>query len=306
MEPSEHIWFDGKLVPWEDANVHVLSHALHYGSGVFEGIRAYDTPDGTAVFRLTDHMARLHRSAKAYRVPLEHSVDELVAAVRVLMAENRLESGYIRPIVFYGLGSIGLDPAPATVHTVIAAWRWGTYLGEDGVRNGIRTQISSWRRIDSAGFVPAAKGTGQYLNSIMGKQEALANGYDEAIMLNRDGNVSEGSGENIFVVRGGIAFTPPVAAGILDGITRHSVMVLLSEDGIEVREAELTRSDLYGADEVFFTGTAAEVTPVREIDGRPVGPGEPGPVTRRAQELYQAAVTGRLAAYRHWLEFVEE
>ena len=305
MEPSKLIWFDGELVPWEAATVHVLSNALHYGSGVFEGIRAYETPDGPAIFRLREHVERLHRSARAYRIPLEHSTGDLMEAIRAVMRDNGLESGYIRPIVFYGLGSIGLDPAPATVHTAIAAWRWGTYLGEEGVRRGIRVQVSSWRRIDQSSFVPAAKGTGQYLNSIMGKQEALANGYDEAIMLNRDGNVSEGSGENVFVVRGGTVFTPPLAAGILDGITRHSVMTLLSEDGIDVREAEITRADLYGADEVFFTGTAAEVTPVREVDGRPVGPGEPGPVTRRAQDLYQRTVTGQMAAYRHWLDFVE-
>lgn len=306
MEPSELIWVDGELVPWADATVHVLSHALHYGSGVFEGIRAYETPEGTAVFRLTDHLRRLHRSARAYRIPLTWSVDELTRATFGVLSANRLEHGYIRPIAFYGLGSIGLDPAPAELRCVIAAWRWGTYLGEEGVSRGIRAQVSSWRRIDAASFVPSAKGTGQYLNSILAKQEAIAHGYDEAIMLNRDGHVSEGSGENLFVVRGGTVFTPPLGAGILDGITRDSVSTLLREDGVEVVEAAVTRGDLAGADEVFMTGTAAEVTPVREIDGGPVGPGEPGPVTRRTQHLYRQAVTGRLAAYRHWLEFVEE
>jgi branched-chain amino acid aminotransferase len=306
VEPSELIWVDGELVPWADATVHVLSHALHYGSGVFEGIRAYETPEGTAVFRLTDHLHRLHRSARAYRIPLTWAVDELARATFGLLSANRLEHGYIRPIVFYGLGSIGLDPAPAELRCVIAAWRWGTYLGEEGVSRGIRAQVSSWRRIDDASFVPSAKGTGQYLNSILAKQEAIAHGCDEAIMLNRDGHVSEGSGENLFVVRGGAVFTPPLGAGILDGITRDSVTTLLREDGVEVFEAAVTRGDLAGADEVFMTGTAAEVTPVREIDGRPVGSGEPGPVTRRTQHLYRQAVTGRLAAYRHWLEFVEE
>ncbi|MFO7549523.1 MAG: branched-chain amino acid transaminase [Acidimicrobiia bacterium] len=306
MEPSEQIWVDGELVAWADATVHVLSHALHYGSGVFEGIRAYQTPDGTAVFRLTDHLRRLHRSAKVYRIPMTWSIEDLAAATFRVLSVNRLEHGYIRPIVFYGLGSIGLDPAPAEVRSVIAAWRWGTYLGEEGVTRGIRTQVSSWRRIDASSFVPSAKGTGQYLNSILAKQEAVAHGYDEAIMLNRDGHVSEGSGENLFVVRGGTVFTPPLGAGILDGITRHSVMTLLREDGVEVVEAAVTRGDLTGADEVFMTGTAAEVTPVREVDGWPVGPGEPGPVTRRAQDLYHQAVTGRLGAYRHWLEFVED
>lgn len=306
MEPSRLIWMDGDLVPWEDANVHVLSQALHYGSGVFEGIRAYDTADGTSVFRLTDHIERLHRSAKAYGIPLERSVEDLVGVCRTVVAVNELDACYIRPLVFYGLGSIGLDPSACTVHTVVAAWRWGAYLGEDGVTNGIRVHVSSWRRISAASFVPSAKGTGQYLNSVVAKQEAVAAGFDEAIMLNDDGNVSEGSGENLFVVRNGAVFTPPIAAGILDGITRDSVIRLLRDDGTDVREVELSRGDLYGADEVFFTGTAAEVTPIREIDRRPVGGGTPGPVTRRAQELFADTVTGKMPAYRHWLEPVGE
>ncbi len=307
MQPSNVIWIDGELVPWDDANVHVLSHALHYGSGVFEGIRAYQTEDGTtAVFRLTDHVDRLHRSARAYRIPLDRSVPDLVDACRLVVRENGLESCYIRPIVFYGLGSIGLDPAACETRTVIAAWRWGAYLGEDGVANGIRVHVSSWRRIPSTAFVPSAKGTGQYLNSVMAKQEAVSAGFDEAIMLNADGAVSEGSGENLFVIRGSTVFTPPLASGILDGITRDAVITLLRDDGVEVREAVLSRGDLYGADEVFFTGTAAEVTPIREIDHRPVGSGRPGPVTTRAKELFHDAVTGRLPAYRHWLEPVEE
>lgn len=304
MEPSKLIWMDGELVPWEEATVHVLVNALHYGSGVFEGIRAYETPEGTAIFRLTDHIARLHRSAKAYRIPLAWSVEDLVSACKQIISENELEAGYIRPLVFYGLGSIGLNPASSEVRTAIAAWRWGAYLGEDGVLNGIRVRVSTWRRISGSTFVPTAKGTGQYLNSIMAKQEAVATGYDEAIMLNADGNISEGSGENIFVVRGSRVYTPPVASGILDGITRDSVVTLLTEEGVEVTEAVLTRGDLYAADEVFFTGTAAEVTPVREIDDRAVGDGRPGPVTRRAQELYQDAVTGKHSSTRHWLEFV--
>jgi branched-chain amino acid aminotransferase len=304
MEASKFIWMDGEMVPWDQATVHVLVNALHYGSGVFEGIRAYETTQGTAVFRLTDHIRRLHRSAKAYRIPLEWSVDELVSACKQVVRDNDLEACYIRPLTFYGLGSVGLNPAGCEVKTIIAAWRWGAYLGEEGVRNGIRVRVSSWRRIPSTSFVPTAKGTGQYLNSIMAKQEALATGYDEAIMLNADGNVSEGSGENIFCVREGVVLTPPLASGILDGITRHSVMTLLAEDGVEVREAVLTRGDLYAADEVFLTGTAAEVTPIREIDDRPVGDGKPGPVTRRAQELYQAAVTGRVPSKNHWLEHV--
>jgi branched-chain amino acid aminotransferase len=295
---------DGKLVAWDDANVHVLSNALHYGTGVFEGIRAYDTGDGTAVFRLTEHIERLHRSARAYRVPLEWSVEELVEACKEVMRENGLEAGYIRPIVYYGLGAIGLNPAGATSHTAIAAWRWGAYLGEEGVLNGIRVGVSSWRRISSAAFVPVAKGCGQYLNSVQAKMEAISNGYDEALLLNSDGNISEGSGENVFVVRDGAVFTPPVSSGILDGITRHTVMTLLARDGIEMREATLTRGDLFNADEVFFTGTAAEVTPVREIDSRPVGSGRPGPVTRRTQELFERLVSGGDPDLKHWLEYV--
>jgi branched-chain amino acid aminotransferase len=306
MEVSSHIWFDGEMVPWEQATVHVLTHALHYGSGVFEGIRAYETPEGTAVFRLRDHVERLHRSAKAYGIPLAHPVDVLVGACKEVVRVNRLESAYLRPLVFYGLGAIGLNPAAAGVQTMIAAWRWGAYLGEDGLRNGIRVRVSSWRRISQASFVPTAKGTGQYLNSILAKQEAIATGCDEAIMLNADGDVSEGSGENLFVVRNGTVSTPPLASGILDGITRHTVITLLEKEGIPVREAVLTRGDLYAADEVFFTGTAAEVTPVREIDGRPVGEGRPGPVTIRMQVLYQALVTAKLPEHRAWLDFVED
>jgi branched-chain amino acid aminotransferase len=295
---------NGELVPWDDATAHVLSHGLHYGSGVFEGIRAYETPTGTAVFRLTEHMERLHRSAKAYGIPLRFSVDELVKASRQLLADNELESGYLRPLAFYGLGSIGLDPAGAEVHVIIAAWRWGAYLGEEGLENGIRTHVSSWRRIDQGMLNPNAKGTGGYLNSILAKQEAVKNHYDEAILLNNEGYVSEGSGENIFIVNNGLVTTPPVTAGILEGITRDSVMTLLRDHDHRVLEANVTRSDLYYADEVFFTGTAAEVTPVREVDDRPVGDGRPGSVTRQAQDLFHQAVTGQLEAYRDWLDYV--
>lgn len=295
---------DGEFVPWEEATVHVLSHGLHYGAGVFEGIRAYETPTGTAVFRLTEHMERLHRSAKAYGIPLRYGVDELVQASRKLLVDNELEAGYLRPLAFYGLGSIGLNPAGAEVRVIIAAWRWGAYLGEEGLKNGIRTRVSSWRRIDQATLNTNAKGTGGYLNSILAKQEAVRDSYDEAILLNNQGYVSEGSGENIFVVKDGVVTTPPVSAGILEGITRDSVMTMLRDDGHHVQEANLIRSDLYYADEIFFTGSAAEVTPVREVDDRAVGDGHPGPVTRTAQDLFQKAVTGRLEPYRHWLDYV--
>ncbi|HEY7705242.1 MAG TPA: branched-chain amino acid transaminase [Acidimicrobiia bacterium] len=304
METAKLIWTDGRLVPWEDATVHVLTHGLHYGTGVFEGIRAYETEQGTAVFRLVEHLERLHRSAKAYAIPLQWSVTQLSDGIKELLRENQLESAYIRPLVIFELGGIGLNPASCGVRTFMAAWRWGAYLGEKGIRDGIRVRVSSWRRIDPSSFVPIAKGTGQYLNSVLAKQEAVATGYDEAIMLNQVGTISEGSGENLFLVRDGAVFTPPVSAGILDGITRASVMSLLAADGFEVKEATLTRGDLYGADELFFTGTAAEVTPIREVDDRPVGQGKPGPVTRRAQDLFAAAVTGRDPTRHDWLTYV--
>ncbi|MGQ0848002.1 MAG: branched-chain amino acid transaminase [Actinomycetota bacterium] len=304
MDSAKFVWMDGEMVPFEDATVHVLSNALHYGTGVFEGIRAYETPEGTAIFRLTEHIDRLARSAKAYGIPMTRTVPELIEVCREVMAANELESGYVRPLVFYELGSIGLNPAAARVRTIVAAWRWGAYLGDEGVAKGIRVRVSSWRRIHQSSFVPTAKGTGQYLNSVLAKQEALGTGYDEALLLNMDGNVSEGSGENLFLVRDDAMYTPPISSGILDGITRASVMKLLADDGVEVKEATLTRGDLYGADELFLTGTAAEVTPIREVDDRPVGAGEPGPVTKRAQDLFKQAVTGKLPAYQSWLTLV--
>ncbi len=304
MQATQFIWMDGELVPWEDATVHVLSHALHYGTGVFEGIRAYETADGPAIFRLHDHMVRLVNSAKAYGIPLEWSADDLDKAARETFAANQLAAGYIRPLVFFGLGSIGLNPAGASVHTVIGTWEWGAYLGEEGLRDGIRCTVSSWRRIDQSMLIPNAKGTGGYLNSILAKTEAVRGGYDEAIMLNSHGFIAEGSGENLFLVRDGRVTTPPSTSGSLDGITRASVITLLEDDGHPVTETDVTRSDLYYADEAFFTGTAAEVTPIREIDDRPVGEGKPGPVTRRAQEMFMDAATGKLELYRHWLDLV--
>lgn len=303
MEPTKYIWFDGELVPWAEATVHVLSHALHYGTGVFEGIRAYETPDGPAVFRLTDHMTRLHQSAKAYSMDLEWSVEDLVQATKDVLGENGLESGYIRPITFLELGAVGLNPSGARIRTAIITWRWGAYLGEAGVRDGIRVKVASWRRFSNEAF-PNAKATGTYINSILAKMEAVRNGYDEALMLNTDGVISEGSGENLFLVRDGIVYTPPIAVGCLDGITRNTVVTLLTEDGYEIVERTLDRTDLYYGDEAFFTGTAAEVTPVREVDDRPVGEGTPGPITRRVQGLYADLVSGKLDRHRDWLEHV--
>lgn len=303
MEPTKYIWLDGEMVPWDEANVHVLTHAIHYGTAVFEGIRAYETPEGTAVFRLTEHMDRLLRSAKAYQMPTEWSVEDLTKATKELLAANELESGYVRPIKFLELGAVGLNPTNAKVRTAIITWRWGAYLGEDGMKNGIRVRVSSWRRFPMDVF-PNAKASGTYINSILAKMEAIQNGYDEAIMLNTDGKISEGSGENIFIIRDGKVFTPPVSAGCLDGITRDSVVKLLEEDGYTVEERTFSRSDLYYCDEVFFTGTAAEVTPVREVDDRIVGDGTPGPITKRAQQLYLDTVAGKLHSHPEWLEYV--
>ncbi|MDH3607191.1 MAG: branched-chain amino acid transaminase [Acidimicrobiia bacterium] len=304
MESVKYIWMDGELIAWEDATVHVLSHALHYGTGVFEGIRAYDTEDGPAVFRLTEHMQRLVRGAAAYQLPLPYGADELTKAAREVVTANELGACYIRPIVFLGTGSMGLNPAGAEPRVAVAAWRWGAYLGDEGLQKGIRVGVSSWRRIHQSMFIPDAKGTGGYINSVLARLEANANGFDEALLLNMDGYIAEGSGENLFLVRDGIVRTPPTQAGALNGITSQSVIELLRDDGVTIEETNLTRSDVYYADEAFFTGTAAEVTPIREVDRRTIGTGSPGPITKRAQELFMSAATGKLDAYRHWLELV--
>ena len=301
MEASKVIWLDGGFVPWADAKIHVLSHALHYGTGVFEGIRAYATDDGPAIFRLDEHMARLVRGCKAYGIPLELTAEELASAAVEVMRQNALPEAYIRPLVFLGMGSIGLNPAGAKVHAMIAAWTWGAYLGDEGVKNGIRGRFSSWRRIDQASLIPSAKGTGAYLNSILAKTEAVAAGYEEAIMLNRDGFISEGSGENVFVVNDGVVHTPPISDGCLEGITRDSVIHLLRDANVAVKEHSLTRASLYYADEVFLCGTAAEVTPLREVDDRPIGTGKPGPITKMVQAAFADLVRGRIERYEHWL-----
>lgn len=304
MDTASHIWSDGEFVPWDDANVHFLSHVIHYGTGVFEGIRAYNTPEGTAVFRLHDHMVRLDASARAYGIPMKWTVEQWDEACLELLRFTDLESAYVRPQVFYGGGSIGINPANNEVHSMMAAFPWGAYLGDDAAEKGISTMVSSWRRISHTSLIPTAKGSGGYLNSVLAKQEALAAGYDEAIMLNDYGWVSEGSGMNLFLVSQHVVYTPPVSSGILEGITRNSVIDLLRDDGVEVFEVDLARGSLYTADEIFLTGTAAEVTPIRSVDKREVGSGKRGPVTKKAQELFAAAVAGKLDEYRHWLEFV--
>jgi branched-chain amino acid aminotransferase len=284
----------------------VLTHSLHYGSGVFEGIRAYPTPSGVAVFRLTDHISRLFASAKVMMMEVPFSSAQIVEASKEVVRSNGLDDGcYIRPIVFLGDGEMGLNPLPCPVRVAVAAWSWGTYLGDEGIRNGVRLKVSSWQRHDPNAVPTAAKSTGMYLNSSLAKVEALKAGYDEALLLAPDGRVSECTGENVFVVRGNRVVSPPTSeSGALAGITQQSVETIAADLGYEVGHEALIRSDLYLADEAFLTGTAAEVVPIREVDDRPVGNGRPGPVTTKIQETYFAAVRGQLDRYKDWLEHV--
>jgi len=300
IEKTSKIWMDGDYVDWDQATVHVLTPSLHYGWGVFEGIRAYETPNGSAVFRLTDHMKRLFRSAKIYHMDPPVSLEGAVKVTKDLVAMNGVRTCYIRPIVYLGYGEIGLNPLTSPVRMAIACWPWGAYLGEDSFEVGVRVKVSSWRRLDPNIIPPAAKATGQYLNSSLAKAEAVKAGYDEGILLNPNGHVTDGSGENLFIVRDGTLITPPPSAGCLEGITRASILQIAANEGIPVREANLVRTDLYLADEAFFTGTAAEVVPIREVDDRVLG--DPGPITRRVQEVFSAATRGQDARYKDWLE----
>ena len=302
MQEAEKIWMNGELVDWADAKVHVLSHGLHYGTTVFEGIRSYAADKGTAVFRLDDHLRRLERSSAMYHMPMPYSREELRAAVHAVISSNGLGACYIRPIAMRGYGTMGLFPLEAPVDVAIAAWEWGAYLGEDGLRDGIRAKISSWRRIGSTTIPATAKAGGQYLNSILAKIETHKAGYQEAILLNEAGYVADGSGENLFLVRDGVLITPPVQASILEGITRASIITLARDEGIPVLEREVARGELYTADEVFITGTAAEVCPINEVDEHPLGP--PGPITQRLQGRFFAATEGRDAFSESWLDYV--
>jgi branched-chain amino acid aminotransferase len=303
IEKTDKIWMDGKLVNWDDATIHVLSHTLHYGSGVFEGIRAYPTSRGPAVFRLTDHMRRLHDSARLLHMDLPYSVEELVEATKLTIRANGLDSCYIRPIAYLGYGEMGLNPLPCPVNISIAVWPWGSYLGDEGLKRGVRMKISTWRRMDPNVNPVAAKGTGIYINSSLAKVEAIHGGYDEAILLNTVGSVAEATGENIFVIKNGVLLTPPLSAGALEGITRDSVMTIARDFGYEVREQNLLRTDLYLADESFLCGTAAEVVPIREVDDREIG--DPGEITRKIQETYFAIVHGEVDKYADWLELAD-
>jgi branched-chain amino acid aminotransferase len=303
MNEAEFIWMNGDIVRWEDARVHVLSHALHYGSGVFEGIRAYETERGTAVFRHQDHLARLQRSGELYHIDLPFTLEKLREATHELIRRNNLRSCYIRPIAFRGYGEMGLFPLNTPVDVVIAVWPWGAYLGEEGQKHGIRVKVASWRRMSGDSFIPQAKACGQYLNSILAKVESAKAGYDEAIMLDVHGHVSEGSGENVFVVRDGAIFTPNASCSILDGVTARSVKQIAADLGFEVAERHISRGELYQADEVFLTGTAAEIVPVREVDDIPLGP--PGELTQAIQKRFFEAIKGQREEYLEWLDFVE-
>jgi branched-chain amino acid aminotransferase len=294
---------NGEIVPWKDAKVHVLSHGLHYGSGVFEGIRAYETERGTAVFRHREHLDRLKLSAELYHMELPFTVDQIRDATHELIRRNKLRSCYIRPIAFRGYGEMGLFPLNAPVDLAVAVWPWGAYLGEEGQRNGIRCKVASWRRMSPDSFIPQAKASGQYLNSILAKVESAKAGYDEAIILDHNGDVSEGSGENIFLVSDGQLFTPPPSASALDGITARSVMQIAEDLGFKVATRDLARGELYSADELFLTGTAAEIVPVREVDDHVLGP--PGEITKAIQARFFDTIKGKREEYFEWLDFVD-
>jgi branched-chain amino acid aminotransferase len=302
VQTADLIWMNGEFVAWEDAKVHVLTHALHYGTGVFEGERCYDTPRGPAIFRHDDHLDRLERSAKLYYMDMPFSREQLREATHELIVRNNLRECYIRPLVFRGYGPMGLFPLDNPVEASIAVWEWAPYLGEEGNRNGVRARVSSWRRISADSLIPMAKASGQYLNSVLAKVEAHKSGYEEAILLDDKGYVCEGTGENIYVVRDGVIATPQAANGILWGINRMSIIEIAKDLGHEVVQRDIARAELAMADEVFLSGTAAELTPVREIDDLEIGP--PGPITRQIQGVFEDALHGRSDQYAHWLDVV--
>jgi branched-chain amino acid aminotransferase len=302
VNTADLIWLNGEFVAWEDAKVHVLTHALHYGTGVFEGIRAYETPNGTAIFRNQDHLERLEKSAKLYYMEVPYSGEQLREVTHELIARNGFKSCYIRPLVWRGYGPMGLNPLDNPVEAMIAVWEWGAYLGEEGKRNGVRARVSSYRRISSESLIPHSKASGQYLNSVLAKIESVKAGYEEGILLDDKGYVCEGTGENVFVIKDGKIHTPGQADAILDGINRKSCIQIARDLGYEVIERNIARAELALADEVFLTGTAAELTPMREIDDIEIGP--PGPITREIQGVFEDALCGRDARYADWLDLV--
>ena len=297
------IWFDGKMVDWRSANIHVLTHTLHYGMGVFEGVRAYKTVQGTAIFRLKEHTRRLFNSAKILGLTIPFSYEEIAQAQKDVVRENKLESCYLRPLVWVGSEKLGLSPTGNSIHVAIAGWAWGAYLGEEGMAKGIRVKTSSFTRHHVNISLVRAKACGYYINSILAHQEAAADGYDEALLLDTEGYISEGPGENVFVVRNGTIYTPDVAS-CLDGITRNSVLTMARDLGIPVVEKRITRDEMYCCDEAFFSGTAAEITPIRELDNRPIGEGRRGPITEQIQSQFFKVVAGEDDRYREWLAHV--
>jgi branched-chain amino acid aminotransferase len=302
---ADVVWMNGEFVAFEDAKVPVLTHALHYGTGVFEGVRAYETPRGTAVFRHQEHIDRLFQSAALYFMEIPYTREEIRAATHETIVRNGFKACYIRPLVFRGAGPMGLFPLNSPVEVAIAVWEWGSYLGDEGKRNGVRAKVSSWRRISPDSLIPAAKACGQYLNSVLAKIEADKAGYEEGILLDQNGYVCEGTGENLFIVKDGQISTPGFHNAILGGINRLAAMEIARDLGYEVVERSIGRGELYLADEIFMTGTAAELTPIREIDDHPVGTGEPGPVTREVQAVFEDALHGRAERYAHWNDVVQ-
>ncbi len=305
LTPTPKIWMDGELVDWDEARIHVLTHSLHYGLGVFEGIRAYPTSAGPGIFRLTALIKRLFQGAHILGITIPFTENDLLTAVKQVVLESGLDACYIRPLVYLGYGEMGLNPLLCTTNVAVACWPWGAYLGDEGIANGIRLKVSSWARHDPRAMPTAAKGTGMYINSSLAKVEAVRAGYDEALMLTTDGHLSEGTGENVFVVRRNRILTPsPSAAGALEGITADSVTTIARDLGYEVRESSLRRTDLFMADEAFLTGTAAEMVPIASVDDRLVGSGKPGPVTKAIQEVFFKTVRGEVPEYKDWVENV--
>jgi branched-chain amino acid aminotransferase len=305
VNTADLIWLNGEFVAWEDAKVHVLTHAMHYGTGVFEGIRAYETERGTAVFRHQDHLNRIEASAKLYYMDLPYSKQQLREVTHELIVRNGFKSCYIRPLVWRGYGPMGLNPLENPVEAMIAVWEWGAYLGEEGKRDGVRARVSSYRRISPDSLIPHSKASGQYLNSVLAKIESIKSGYDEAILLDDTGRVCEGTGENVFVIKEGVIYTPPQTAGILDGINRKSCIQIARDLGYELIERDVARAELALADEVFLTGTAAELTPMASIDDIPIGNGSRGEVTLAVQSAFEDALHGRSERYREWLDVVQ-
>lgn len=297
------IWMDGQFIDWRDAKVHVLTHSLHYGMGIFEGLRAYETPQGTAILRLPEHTKRLFNSAKIFQIKIPFDHDTLIRAQCEVVRANQLRSCYIRPLVWIGSEKLGISAQGNTIHVAIAAWPWGSYLGDEGIKNGIRVKTSSFTRHHVNVSMVRAKASGHYVNSILANQEATTSGYDEALLLDTEGFVSEGAGENIFVIRNNTLYTPDLAS-CLEGITRASVITIARDLGYTIQEKRITRDEVYCADEAFFTGTAAEVTPIRELDNRPIGNGTRGPITQAIQQVFFEAVAGKHQQYHHWLTFI--